>query len=233
MKVYENPRVAAWATKKVIARLERGEPDGRWHAHDIFRCLRHSYLSRLHPTEPDQETMMRWALGYAMQEYFLGPEADSDEWHGILFSTDHRVGDDTLEFKTTTKSYEKFQKDGTKYLKDLPKVRFDPTENEHWVERLRGYCAFRGKPRAHILVYFIHQKALHAWTFEFDRAELDASADIAELNRTLLDSAWERQSPPPVTTRLGPFECAFCPYYIDHCAGELQRLGLPGTQEEE
>lgn len=222
--VYENPKVAAWATQKVIKRLGLDDRDTEnWHAHDIFRCLRQSYLARLYPQAPDMETMWRWALGYALQEWFLGAEEDSEEFHGILYSTDHRVGDETLEFKTTAKSYEKYQKDGNKYLKDLPKVRFDPAENEGWVTRLRGYCAFRGKSRAHILVFFKHQLRLDAWTFEFTPEELATAVSDADFAKLQLDIAWESQVPPPVTTRVGAFECEHCPFLLNYCIMELRR----------
>lgn len=201
MKIYENQRVADWAVVQGKNKLEHTRT-GPVHISEVLRCLRQSYYSRTEPTPVTAEKVMHFAIGYALQEWFFGPEADGEEHNGIVFSVDLKIGTDVLEFKSTRKSYE------------TKKGKFEP--NPEWIERTTAYCAVHNVKRAHILVYFIHQDALHAWTIEPTDEEIQEVKRKFGERAGILTQALTSGEAPPVTTRSAEWECKFCPYTI-HC----------------
>lgn len=180
----------------------------KWHASELRQCHRKTITNRMTPRTHEAKTIMRFALGFALQEWFLGREAESKEAFGIFLSADKIVGGNIIEFKTTRKGYEIYQKDEKgKYLKDLPKKRFDPEAQGEWILRTRDYCAAEGINTAHILVFFIHADDLKGWTLEFTDAELDeARADIDRLCDSL-NFYWSISSNRTLTDSLPPCTC--------------------------
>jgi hypothetical protein len=232
MKIYENQRIADWAVAEVQRKMyERSDRTGLLHASELYQGWRKTVLMRTKPLPHNREAILKFAVGFAMQEWFLGVEDASEECLGVLFSPDRVVKGQVLEFKTTRKSYEKYAKidDGTGKLKldkTLPKVKFDPQENASWILRTRAYAATHDVKRAHIIVYFIYGNVMSAWTIEFTAAELEeAKRDIAE-RREALETYLLSGELPPVTTCETSWECTFCPYLIEFCAADLKAAGL-------
>ncbi len=236
MKSYENPRMTDWAIKQVGNKMEIDQRrEGPFHASEIYSCYRKVYLNRTEPQSFSPETILKFALGFAMQEWFFGEEADGTVLNGVVYSPDKIFDPNNVgEFKTTRRGYEKYQKDGTKYLKDLPKIRFDVTENESWVDRTGAYCAEFGINKAHILVFFLFSNELHAWTLEFTDQELESIRVDNAARRDALTEVFKKASRkgaklPHVNTRNADWECQWCPY-LDKCMPELIK---DGYREEE
>jgi len=165
-------------------------------------------------------------MGFAIQEWFFGPEQVGQEVFGIILSPDHHISGNILEFKSTRASYETYVKDDKgKPDKSVPKKRFDPSNLDHWVSRSRAYCAAFGAKKAHIIVMFVFQNDLHAWTLEFTDEELLQTQKEIEEKRDALDSYNNTYlsdgTLPPVSSRFGEWECPGCPYLTSHCKEEI------------
>jgi hypothetical protein len=224
LKCYENPRVADWAIKEVGLKMSR-ERTGPLHASEIYHCFRKTYYNRTQPIEWGRDAILKFATGFALQEWFFGPEKDGDEILGIILSPDRIVQDNVLEFKTTRRSYEKYEKDEKgKLLKNFPKLRFNPEDNDQWILRTRAYCAAHNVYKAHILVFFLFSNELHAWTLEFTDEELDNARDDIVSRRIEMEVHLTRNAIPHVNTRMGDWECGFCPH-LEHCLTELKADG--------
>lgn len=211
MKIYENEIVARWAVQQMRDKLGK-ERTGLWHASEIYQCLRKSVLMRREPEKPSIEDILMWTTGFAVQNWFLGDEDESEEHYGILLSPDKIVDGNIMEMKTTRKSYEKFQRDeNNKYLKHLPKVRFSPTDNDIWIQRTRAYCAATGINRAHIIVFFLMANYIKTWTLEFTDEELAEVRGEIDSRKAILDQHVKDGTIPPITYRIGNWECKWCP----------------------
>lgn len=230
MKAYENPRMTDWAIKQVGDKMLVNQArTGPFHASEIYSCFRKIYRNRTEPKTFDAETILKFALGFAMQEWFFGVEEEGKVLNGVIYSPDHVFDPNNLgEFKTTRRGYEKYAKtaDG-KMDKTVPKVRFDVTENESWIDRTGAYCAEFNINKAHILVFFLFSNELHAWTLEFTDAELEFIREENARRRDELTAVFKKASRknaklPPVTSRTGDWECKFCPYLSD-CLPELKK----------
>lgn len=193
------------------------------HASDIYSCFRRVVLQRRNPVPLSKDAILKFAIGFALQEFFFGPEEEGQEIYGIIMSTDRLINNQVLEFKTTRMSYEKYLKDDKgKLLKHLPKVKFDPEDNESWILRCRAYCAGHNVRKAHIGVFFIYQNDLHVWTVEFSDGDLEAGRQDIEERRVALEEYLLHPGLPPVSTRMGAYECEYCPFKTEYCLKDLK-----------
>lgn len=233
MKCFENPRIANWAIQQVQTKMDErhGNRTGALHASEIFQCFRKTVLKRTIGAPPlAANTILQFAVGQALQEFFFGPEKDGLEAFGIILSADRMVSDQVLEFKSTRMSYEGLPKDAHgKGIRGATKVRFDPLTNEYakeWLVRCRAYCAAHSVRKAHIVVFFIYQSLMSAWTLEFTDEELAEAQSGIELRRYVITEHLTNGTLPSVTTRMGAWECKNCPFLIDHCLADLRAASL-------
>ena len=237
MKVYENQQMTNWTINQIQKKMDDGRKnDDALHASEIYGCFRKTVLNRNHEISYDPETIMMFAVGFAMQEWFLGHEPESKEVFGVLFSADQVVGENIIEFKTTRKSVEKYAKDDKgKPDKTVPKVAFHPTEMDHWINRTRAYCAAHDINTAHILVFFLYQNTMKAWTFEFSDQELGVVKKDIVVRKNELEpmvAAYKKSKiVPSISTRNNDWECEYCPFLMavdgwKGCLKELQDDGV-------
>ena len=207
--IYENPRVAQWAIKEVAERMKQQRKDGI-HISDLTGCLRKAVLARQHPEiEYSSGDILRFAQGYAIQEYFLGPEIYGKEFRGVLFGADRETAGAILEFKHTRKSYER-KSDG--YM-------FDPLDHPEWILRCACYCVAYGHRVAHILVFFKYAEELHAWTVEYTDEELaEATEFIDDHHRLLQEYLDDGTELPPRLEGDDAWMCGTC-IYSKFCKG--------------
>lgn len=231
MKVYENPRVTDWAIKQVGKKMLVNQArTGPFHASEIYSCFRKTWYNRTDPHQYDASTILKFALGFAMQEWFFGPEDQGEEINGVIFSPDKIISGNIMEFKTTRRSYEVYAKDSAgKMDKTVPKVKFNVEANESWIDRTGAYCAEFNIKKAHILVFFLFQNDLRAFTLEFTDKDLEFIRAEVEERRVELEAAFAKASkpkgkPPSVQTRTGDWECRQCPY-LDKCMVDLKKDG--------
>lgn len=208
MKVYRNEAVERAILAKLWDKMDdptRGI-DGPWHASDLYLCARQRIKEKVDGSpHHDRKTMGRFAFGFAIEDYiFDGDEEKRQEHEGVLFTVDGMAGvDDVLEMKSTAAWMDKFDESALK-------------EKVHWIRRTQAYCAVRGAKRAHVVIWYIHQRDYKAFTVEFTARELaDAKAEIPRLRDQL--NKWRKRyvetgELPGVETRQYEWECGYCPW---------------------
>jgi len=198
MKVYENAAPTRWAMNKLRERLGTGRT-GPFHMSELFTCYRRVVNRRRNPYVFSDESICNFMYGYAVQEYFFGPEEASREEHGIMFSPDYVEGENVIEIKTTRKSVEKWPKDENGKLdKSEGKVRFEP--QEEWLKRTTAYCALMGLKKAHFIVWFLYQFGPPvSWTMELTDHDIAVALADIEVRRRTLEKWSASKSLPPCT----------------------------------
>jgi hypothetical protein len=127
-----------------------------------------------------------------------------------------------------SRSYEALPKDEKgKGIRGAEKERFNPETNQYsqeWIVRCAAYCAAHKVAKAHVLVVFLYQTLMSAWTLEFTPEELAAAEANIVTRRDEIQGHLDASTLPPVTTRRGEWECANCQHNLEHCATDLQGL---------
>lgn len=229
MKIFENPKITDWAIRQMTEKMGERERDGLPHASELFACFRKGILKRRgHVEELGADDILRFAVGFSMQEWFFGPEKPGEEHFGIILSADHSVKGQVFEFKTTRKSYEALPKgpDG-KGIRGEPKVKFDPTEAGDWVPRTLAYMAAHKVKKAHIMVFFLFQTTMSTWTIEATDADMKEVREDLEARRDVYNEYIEdKDNLPGIASRAGDWECSYCPFYDKFCFHELEAAGV-------
>ena len=228
MKIYENSKVTAWAFRQIQKKFVPRNLGDPLHASDIFACFRKTYLARHNPPVYSPEDQLRFMVGFAVQEYFFGPEKDGEEIFGIILSADKLVKGHVMEFKTTRMAYEGLPKDPVtnKGIRGADKIRFDPQTMDGWILRTKAYCAAHNVNKGHIIVFFLFNTILSSWTLEFTDAELAEAREDIEARRDVMQSYFDDDDLPGIDTRTADFECSYCPFYLKTCSGELAKAGV-------
>ena len=233
VKIAENTKVTDWAINNMITKMGVRDYDGPPHASELFSCFRKGVLKRNgFKEELTQEDILRFAVGFAVQEWFFGEEKDGEEHFGVIFSADHSVKGQVFEVKTTRFSYMALPKDPEtgKGIRGAEKVKFDPENAGDWVPRTLAYMAAHNVKKAHIMVFFLFQGVMSTWTITAtDKDMKEVRADI-EARRDVFneyDAEYKKdKSLPSIETRQGDYECNYCPFYDTHCFHELTAAGV-------
>ena len=201
MKVYPDDRIAQWALSQAQKKMTDRRREGI-HISDLTACHRKAILARRYPDlQYPPADILRFAQGYAIQEFFLGPEEEGKEYLSVLCSADRAMEDSILEFKHTRKSYRR-QRDG---------YEFNPEEHPEWILRTACYCLCYGKRKAHILVFFKYADELHSWTVEYSEDDLQQAKELIISQRDKLLSSLESGRLPP---REETWQCEYCLYKV-------------------
>lgn len=215
--------------------------EGPWHASSLTQCLRYSVLSRKYKPVPQREEIPQLAQGFALQEWYFGPEEDGVlyvvhakdcegvedpdakcECPGAIFSVDAISGNNVLEMKSTARGRDKFFRENS------------IASQEGWLMRTRMYCAVHEMNTAHIIVQFKgYPDKLEAWTFEFTDRELDEARQQIADNLDVLTRAEKSGMIPSVKFRKWTWECGYCPFYVNFCEKKLKRakMELPDVKK--
>lgn len=225
MKRKENPAVRAWAIAQVEDKF--GPPrDEVIHASDLTMCLRKAAFNRTYPEKLDETSILRFAMGYAIQEWFLGEEPDGIEYEGIIVSTDQKESEQVFEFKSTAE-----------WPTTKSKGDFDPHERHpDWTKRMAIYCLAHGLREIHLLVWHkTNVPELHAWTYTFNDKDMRDAKAFLTSRRDILsayfkkDKKGKRIGPVPgIETRMGDHECSSASFTCPHlmrCKKELVAAG--------
>lgn len=205
MIVYEDGRVRNWVHRQMMNKVG-GVREGPLHISELTQCARKTILARRSPVDTPAEDLVKYAIGYAIQEYVLGPEADSITAMGVKFSADKAPDGRVLEFKSTALSYHRKRDD----------YHFDPTEHREWVERSACYCVAYDCSTVHFIVYFLFARDIHAWTVEYNDEELALAQYCIEARKNYIEGYLDGDEIPPPEP---DWYCDNCYYKRGDCNG--------------
>ena len=217
MRVYRNPKMAQWAVQEAQRIMGPARDWDEIHASDLTQCLRQSALNRKDPQPMSREEAVRFAVGYALQEYFFGSEDPSQEFDKVWYSSDgfYRELPDksilaVLEFKSTGMYMATFDEESIR-------------DRDGWLFRTAAYCAKHGTNTAHFMVYFLFQRDIDCFTVVFTDAELRAAEKRMDERRDILRRSFDSKGEtlPSSDTRLYDLECTWCPYLVKYCPGRV------------
>ena len=213
--------------RQLRERMGTRDLNGPFHASEIFRCLRRTIRNRETPEDDSMESLLMFAIGFAMQEYFLGDEPDGIPVDGIVFSADKIVDGRIFEFKTTRRSYERWPRiydDKGKYKLDKSEGKLVFSPDLSWIVRTQAYSAANGIKTADVVVFFLYSNEIHDWTIEFTDEELTDIREEGVMRLNVLNRWHTGLSYPGVHTRIEDKECDYCPFK-DECMPELLKDG--------
>lgn len=212
MRVYEDPQHAEWAINQLRDRLS-GRDFNEVHASDFSRCLRKTYLDRDPATNKPhtRQSIVMFATGFAIQEYFLGEEPPGKEvpdnkGRPLIFSRDgfNEEAKCVYEFKTTGMRMNEFTADSL-------------LKKTEWLERTKAYCHVFDVRTAVFLIYFLFQRDFKSYTVVYTDAELKQGMTEAKRRGTMLWDAFEKRQLPDANTRVSDEDCLYCPHIAEHC----------------
>jgi len=133
MRIAPDPSFKAWLLEKIAAR-EYHERRGV-HCSDLIYCLNKQALKRLQPQPIEEDTLLLFSLGYAIQRWLTQQDKDEEEVEqdGIIVTKDALYLGAPWEVKATFQSSSR-----------------DVSENTAWIHQLMAQCYTMGVAHAYL-----------------------------------------------------------------------------------
>ena len=178
------------------------------HVTQLIYCLTRSYFDITQGTQPTDDELMLFAVGWGLERVLLESHAEPGEKDGISYSPDFvTLRGAKAELKTTRMSSKKTA--GPEY--ELP---------EGWVKQIMAYCYANGSLRYQLVVLHLMGNyappfpRLAGLTLEFNEDELSENWSWILSRRLILDQAlYEKVIPVPFTYNMS-WECKYCRHKI-------------------
>ena len=176
------------------------------HLSSLVYCITKAFWEANAPTEPTDEELMLFALGYALQEVLTPSTANENLYtkDGVIYRPDFQIelASLTVELKTTRASLKKNKE-------SLP---------ETWVEYIMGGCYILGINEYHLSS--LHLMGSYAPPFPqiysemlvFEPEELFENWERLMSRKEALTSAFESNTPPLPFHWCKDWECSKCRY---------------------
>jgi len=208
MKRVDNPELK----RKVLDHLadlynirEVREPN---HLSSYVTCITKAFLDQKHTSQPNDEEVMLFALGYGLQDVLTPKDADTPTINkdGIIYRPDFILSFRQNEIKTTRKSAKNH------YI--------DEKLSPAWLDYMMGGCYMMGSNEYDLIVLYLMGNyspplpQLYCDTFYFDQAELDANWETILERKDKLDSALKSNIPPTPFQNCHDWECKYCRYRL-------------------
>ena len=198
------------------------------HLSSYVTCRTKSFFDAKGTTEPTEEEVMLFALGYGLQDVITPKDADSPviQRDGIIYRPDMILSTRLNEIKTTRKSA-KYH-----YMEDsLPLT---------WLEYMMGGCHMTDTTEYDLIILYMMGNysppfpQIYAETVQFGVAELEENwAKIIE-NKGLLDWSIENSEPPTPYKNCYDWECKYCRYkLVCDTMARATGIGMTDEQKEE
>lgn len=178
------------------------------HLSSYITCRTKSFLDSKGTTEPTDEEVMLFALGYGLQDVLTPPEADAPviETNGIFYSPDMILAARLSEIKTTRKSA-KYH-----YLDDsLPLT---------WIDYMMGGCYMTAKTEYDLIILYMMGDysppfpQIYAETEQFTHTEIADNWQKILAHKEILDVALNTGVPPEPFKNCYDWECKYCRYKL-------------------
>ena len=178
------------------------------HLSSYITCRTRSFLDQKQTTEPNDEEVMLFALGYGLQDVLTPRDASAPviEKDGILYSPDMILSNKLNEIKTTRKSAKYHFMDDS-----LPVT---------WIDYMMGGCYMMEKAEYDLIILYMMGNysppfpQLYAETIQFEKNELEENWHKIMGNKLVLDQAIKVGVPPEPFKNCYDWECKYCRYKL-------------------
>lgn len=206
------------------------------HLSSYVYCRTKGFLDQKQATEPTDEEVMLFAIGYGLQDVLTPTEAATPvyERDGITYTPDmsfaspHREStwelEQLVELKTTRKSAKNHFMD-----EYLPLT---------WLDYMMGGCFIRGTQQYDLIVLYMMGNyappfpQIYCDTFYFDKLELEENWKKMLEHKQVLDEALASGVPPTPFQHCYDWECKYCRYSLV-CQTIATAMGVDNKQLEE
>jgi len=228
MKRVDNPELK----RKVLDHLadlyhikEVREPN---HLSSYVYCRTKAFLDQKQASQPNDEEVMLFALGYGLQDVLTPKDIESQvyEKYGIIYRPDLPIiwTGNLGEIKTTRKSAKNH------YLDEyIPQT---------WLDYMMGGCFLTGTDEYDLIVLYMMgnyappMPQLYCDTFYFEQSELNMNWSKILAHKKILDSAIASGKPPTPFQNCYDWECKYCRYLLV-CNAIAMSIGVKNPMLEE
>lgn len=181
--------------------MEVREPN---HLSTFIYCRTRTFLDQKQATEPTEQEVMLFALGYGLQDVLTPKDAEAPiiENNGIIYSPDMILSARQNEIKTTRKS---------------AKHHFtDDAMPETWLAYMKGGCYMMRTNEYDLIVLYMMGNysppfpLIYADTFVFEPEELANNWQMILRNKAVLDESLSSGIPPTPYAHCYEWECKYC-----------------------
>ncbi len=195
------------------------------HLSSYISCRTKSFLDHKQTTEPTEQEVMLFALGYGLQDVLTPKEASAPVINkdGIIYSPDMILSNRLNEIKTTRKSAKYHFMDDS-----LPVT---------WVDYMMGGCYMMEKTEYDLIILYMMGNysppfpQVYAETVQFDNAELEENWQKILKQKAVLDDALITGNPPESYKNCYDWECKYCRYSLV-CDAIARASGATMTEEQ-
>lgn len=182
------------------------------HLSSYVYCLTKGFLDQKQTSEPTDEEVMLFALGYGLQDVLTPKEAKAivHERHGVIYRPDMTMSRNEVErlqeLKTTRKSAKYHYTDDA-----LP---------ETWIAYMQGGCYITEKTEYDLIILYMMGNyappfpQIYAETIGFSQDEIDQNWERIMANKAVLDIALASNEPPEPFKYCYEWECKYCRYSL-------------------
>jgi len=196
------------------------------HLSSYVYCRTKGFLDQKQATEPNDEEVMLFALGYGLQDVLTPKDADAPliNKHGIIYRPDMILSYRQNEIKTTRKSAKNH------YLDEyIPKT---------WLDYMMGGCYMMETSEYDLIVLYLMGSysppfpQLYCDTFYFDEGEIEDNWQKLLARKEVLDVALDTGVPPVPFAHCYDWECKFCRFSLI-CNTLANAMGVDNKMLEE
>lgn len=208
MKRVDNPELK----RKVLDHLadlykirEVREPN---HLSSYITCRTKAFLDQKQTSQPNDEEVMLFALGYGLQDVLTPRDAEAPliNKDGIIYRPDFILSLRQNEIKTTRKSAKNH------YIDEYIHIT--------WLDYMMGGCYLSGSNEYDLIVLYLMGNysppfpQLYCDTFYFEPLELAVNWEKILKNKEVLDTALKEGKPPIPFQHCYDWECKHCRYRL-------------------
>lgn len=200
------------------------------HLSSYITCRTKSFLDQKQTTEPTDEEVMLFALGYGLQDVLTPKDAGAPVIvrDGITYRPDMILSNRLNEIKTTRKSA-KYH-----YLDDSLPVT--------WVDYMMGGCYMMEKTEYDLIILYmmgnysppfpdIYAETELFGTQQFDKNEIEENWQKILAQKAILDEALTTGTPPEPFKNCYSWECKYCRYKLV-CQTLARAEGVTMSEEQ-
>lgn len=225
MKRIDNPELKRKILTHLADLYKIKEVREQGHLSSYITCRTKSFLDHNQTTEPTDQEVLMFSLGYGLQDVLTPKDATAPviEKNGIIYRPDMILSARLNEIKTTRKSAKYHFMDDS-----LPLT---------WVDYMMGGCYMMEETEYDLIILYMMGNYsppfpdIYAETVQFDKDELVENWDKILRHKKILDDAILNGTPPVPFVNCYDWECKYCRYKL--VCQSLARVGEVVMSDEQ